>query len=95
MNPILDWSFDGLGNLAFSPAIRAAYTLDERWTVALEHYGDYGPINHLQANSGVAQTAFAVVNYSSNLGGVEFGVGHGLNRAADDWVLKLMLNRDF
>jgi len=94
VNPILDWSFDGLGNLDFAPAIRAAYTLNERWTVALEHYADYGPVNHLQASGDLAQTAFAVVNYSSGRGGVEFGVGHGLNRTGDDLVLKLMVNRD-
>jgi hypothetical protein len=94
VNPILDWSFDGLANLEFSPAVRAAYTVNERWTVSLEHYADYGPIRHLQASKDLAQTAFAVVNYSRGGGGVEFGIGHGLNRASDALVFKLMLNHD-
>jgi hypothetical protein len=93
-NPILDWSFDGLANLEFSPAVRAAYTVNERWTVSLEHYADYGPVRHLQASGELAQTAFAVVNYSRGRGGIEFGIGHGLNRASDDLVVKLMLNID-
>jgi len=93
-NPILDSSFDGPKNLDFAPAVRAAYTLNERWTVALEHYADYGPVHNLQATGARAQTAFAVVNYSHRGGGVEFGIGHGLNRASDDLVIKLMLNHD-
>jgi hypothetical protein len=32
VNPMLDWSFDGLRNLDFAPAIRAAFTLNRRWT---------------------------------------------------------------
>jgi hypothetical protein len=93
-NPILDSSFDGPKNLDFAPAVRAAYTLKERWTVALEHYADYGAVHHLQATGARAQTAFAVVNYSHRGGGVEFGIGRGLNRASDDLVIKLMLNHD-
>jgi len=94
-NPILDSSFDGPRNLDFAPALRAAYTVNERWTIALENYADYGPIHRLQATGAREQSLFAVANYAYRGGGVEFGVGHGLNGASDNLVFKLMLNHDF
>jgi hypothetical protein len=85
-NPILDTGFDGLGKLAFAPAARVAYKLGDQLAFALEHYADFGPHP--------SQSLFAVFDSGTSSNGIEFGIGRGLTRTADAWVLKLMLMRD-
>ena len=93
-NPILDTGFDGLGALDFAPAARLAYEYSSRWTFALEHYADFGPLRRFSGSQQQSQTVFAAVDFTSGPTGVEFGVGHGLTEASDDLVLKLMVSRD-
>ena len=35
-----------MGNLVFAPAVRAAYNVNGKLAVALEEYGEYGPLDH-------------------------------------------------
>lgn len=94
LNPIVDTGFDGLGKLDFAPAARAAYNVRRGLALAIEHYADFGPVHHLKSGADQAQTVFAVIDYGSSSHGVEFGVGKGLTRASDSWVVKLILMRD-
>lgn len=94
VNPILDTDFNGFGRLDFAPAARAAYRLSSRFTVALEEYADFGPLQHLSSGAAQQQTAFAVIDYGSGGNGIEFGIGKGLTRASDSTVVKLMLMHD-
>ena len=66
VNPILDTSFQGLGSLDFAPASRVAYNFSETWAAALEHYADYGRLNHLEPLGRQQQLLFAVVDYKSD-----------------------------
>jgi hypothetical protein len=95
VNPILGTSFQGLGALDFAPAARVAYNFSENWTVALEHYADYGPLSHLKPLSRQQQTLFAVVDYKADPVSMEFGIGHGLTPASDALILKMILSHDF
>ena len=91
-NPILDTSFNGgLGNLTFAPATRLAYNFSPKWTAAIEHYADFGPIRNFAPSHEQTQALFAVIDYNGKPG-VEFGIGHGLNGATGKIVIKLMLN---
>jgi hypothetical protein len=94
-NPILDTDFNGFGKLDFAPAARLACALSERLTVALEHYADFGALEHFLPHSDRSQTLFAVLDYGGSGNGIEFGVGRGLTRATDSLVVKLMLMHDF
>jgi hypothetical protein len=94
-NPILDTDFNGLGKLDFAPAARVAYAVSERVAVALEHYADFGPLQRFLPHSDRSQTLFAVLDVGTSGSGIEFGVGHGLTRASDSVVVKLMLMHDF
>jgi hypothetical protein len=95
VNPILDTSFDGISNLEFAPAARLAYNFPETWTIALEHYSDFGRIRQFDPIDDQGQTSFAVVDYKKEKFGVEFGVGHGFTSASDSTVIKLMLEFGF
>jgi len=94
-NPIVDFSFEGLGSLDIAPAERIAYNFSELWAVAVEHYADYGQARHLEGANGQLHELFGVVDYNGDRVQVEFGLGHGFTAASDDLVIKLMLTRVF
>jgi hypothetical protein len=94
VNPILDTDFNGLSQLDFAPAVRAAFNLSGRIAFALEEYADFGPLQHLKSGSDQSHTLFAVLDYGSSSNGLEFGIGKGLTRASDSTVVKLMLMHD-
>ena len=94
VNPIVDTDFNGLGNLEFVPAVRAAWNTGGKLAFALEEYADFGPLNHFKPTAQQSQTLFAVLDYGSASHGLEFGIGRGLTPASDRWVLKLMLMQD-
>ena len=93
-NPILDTNFNGVGKLDFAPAARVAYNLSNKVAVAIEHYADFGPLQHFKSASAQSQTLFGVFDYGSSSNGIEFGIGKGLTRATDSCVIKLMLMHD-
>jgi len=94
VNPILDTDFNGPGKLDFAPAARVAYHLDKKVAVAIEHYADFGPLQHFKPAGEQSQTLFGVLDYGSGGNGIEFGVGKGLTRASDSCVVKLMVMHD-
>jgi hypothetical protein len=93
VNPIVDTQFNGPGKLDFAPAARAAYNFT-KFTVALEYYGDYGPLEQFNPPSERSQSVFAVVDFGNSSNGIEFGVGKGLTHATDNCVIKLMWMHD-
>jgi hypothetical protein len=95
LNPIVDYSFRGIGGAHFAPAERVACNVSQRWAFALEHYSDLGPLRGLVPLARQEQTLFAVADYTLGPGdSLEFGVGHGFTTASDDMVVKLILNHD-
>ena len=94
-NPIVDTDFNGPGRLDFAPAARVAYRLRDSLALALEHYADFGALEHFLAHSARSQTLFAVLDYGRSSNGIEFGVGRGLTRGSDALVVKLMWMHDF
>lgn len=94
LNPILDTNFNGFGKLDFAPAARAAYNVNDALAFALEQYADIGLVQRFDSAPNQAQTLFAVVDLGSSSNGIEFGIGHGMTRASDSLVFKLMVMRD-
>jgi hypothetical protein len=95
VNPILDTSYDGFGNLDFAPSVRIAYKKSPRLALAGEEYADYGPLNGLYSGSEQVHQLFGVVDYALGHGiDLEGGVGFGLTNASDGLTFKLILARD-
>ena len=94
LNPILDNSYDGLGNLDFAPAERVAYNVSPAWAVAVEEYADFGPLQGFYGASRQVHQVFAVLDHTSKGLDVEAGAGFGLTSASDGLTLKLILSRD-
>jgi hypothetical protein len=94
-NPILDNSWEGgPKSLEFVPAARIAYNLTSKSALAIEEYSDYGPLRGFLPGGEQAHQIFGVVDHSSKIVDVEFGVGVGVTGATDKWTLKLILSRD-
>lgn len=94
-NPIVDSSWNGFSKLEFVPETRVAMALTEKFKVAVEEYDDFGSVNRFLPASKQTHQLFAVVDVNTKVAAIEAGVGAGLTRASDHWVLKLILSRDF
>jgi hypothetical protein len=94
-NPIVDNSWNGFSKLEVVPESRIAMALSATYKVALEEYDDFGSISHFLPAAKQMHQLFSVVDVNTKAAAIEFGVGAGLTKASDHWVLKLILARDF
>jgi hypothetical protein len=94
-NPILDNSYQGLGNLELVPATRIAWNFPGRWTIAAEEYAGFGPVRHLLGGDAQSHELYAVADYKGQSWSFEAGVGFGLTAASDHRMVKLILMHDF
>jgi len=81
--------------LTFAPADRIAYNLSKTWTLAIEHYADYGRFANFEPLGQQYHALFGVIDYNADPFSDEFGVGHGFTTASEPLILKLMLVRTF
>ena len=52
VNPIVDVALSGpRRTIGFTPAARLAWLFSDAWAVGLEHYADFGPIDHFARSS--------------------------------------------
>ena len=93
-NPILDTSYDGLGNLDFAPSFRVAYNATDKLAIAIEDYADYGPLKKFNAYGDQSHQIYGVVDYTGGWMDVEIGAGVGLTKGSDKFTLKLILSKD-
>ena len=94
VNPIVDTSYDGFGNLIFAPSMRIAYNHKSGWAIAAEEYADFGPFKGFHPASEQAHQLYGVVDKSTKYMDFEAGIGFGLTDASDKLTLKLILSRD-
>jgi len=94
VNPILDTSYDGFGNLDFAPSARIAWKGSPAWALAVEEYADFGPVKDFRPVDEQSHQLFGVVDVTRGALDVEFGIGAGLTAASDDVTLKLILAKD-
>jgi len=92
VNPIVDVALSGpRRTIGFVPAARLAYLPSSAWAVGLEHYADFGPIDHFVRSDRQLQELYFVADYSGPALDVDFGVGRGLTPGSDDWTVKFIL----
>ena len=96
VNPIMDNSYTGLGNLDFAPAVRVAHKFTKEWTFGLEEYGDYGHLNDWQPLHNQWQQLWFVADHTLKKGGIDIepGIGIGMTAGTDKLTLKLIMSRD-
>lgn len=94
INPIIDTSYDGFGNIEFVPAARVAYNFPSGWTIAVEEYADLGPLHRFAPRGEQAHQLYGVVDRTWKDWDIEAGVGVGVTDASDRLTFKLILSRD-
>ena len=95
VNPIVDIGFGKNGEADFAPAARLARKLGEDLYAGFEYYSDLGEIGNFNKLSDQQHTLFAVTDFKLGDFGVNFGVGYGLTRASDRWVIKTIVGYAF
>jgi len=95
-SPIIDFPFHGGPEaLTFAPADRITYNLSQTWSLAVEHYADYGSFANLAPLGRQYHALFGVVDYNSDPLNLEFGIGHGFTAISESLILKLIVTRSF
>ena len=89
-NPIVGTDLAGpqKGTLTFAPALKVARNVGSRYALGAEYYADLGRLSHFAPSSEQSRTLYFVVDTEK----VNFGIGRGLNGAADRWTLKSIIS---
>jgi hypothetical protein len=96
VNPNLDWSLSrGGGPVTLDVDAKVAYALSDKTQVGFETYNELGPLSHLDSLSKNSKTLFVVVDHAFEHFDFNLGIGKGLTRDADRWVLKFIVGTHF
>ena len=81
--------------MTFAPADRITYNLSQTWSLAVEHYADYGSFANLAPPGQQYHALFGFIDYNSDPLSLEFGIGHGFTAVSESLILKLIVTRSF
>ncbi|WP_324778656.1 hypothetical protein [Thiobacillus sedimenti] len=92
-NPILDTdlSTNVSRKSNFEPALKVTHSVIPGIRAGFEYYGEYGPIDRLLPAPGLTHTLYGVMDVDLNGLDVNFGIGHGLQNAEDQWIAKAII----
>jgi hypothetical protein len=98
LNPVFGWNLsDGLrsGTADVSFGAKVARTVAKDVSVGVEYYADAGTTRRLAFSSQQAQVLYAALDARVGDVDINFGVGRGLNTAADKWTAKAIFGIPF
>ena len=89
-NPIIDipLSKGGMHAAAFEPSLKVMRKINDELELGIEHYAGLGAMSNLQGWKNQEQTTYVAADFKAKGMEVNFGVGHGYQKAEDDWVIK-------
>ena len=93
-NPEIGFKVSGRGpsqpDLAFKA--KAAYRIDQNYSIGIEHYGELGQLRHIGPLNQNSQQTFAVVDFKTREFDFNIGIGRGWNDFSERWVLKTVVS---
>lgn len=93
-NPEIGFKVSGRGSsqpeLAFK--LKAAYRIEPKYSIGIEHYGELGQIRHIGPLNQKSQQTFAVVDLRVKDYDINIGIGRGWNDFSERWVLKTVVS---
>ena len=96
-NPEIGFKVTGSGSSKPDLGIKfkAAYRVEDSYSVGIEHYGDMGRIGHIGPLDQQSQQTFAVVDFKAR--GLDFnvGIGRGWTDFSERWVVKAIVSFPF
>jgi hypothetical protein len=91
-NPTLELDLSGHDHVPiFSPGLKVTHQVAENVHVGIEHYADFGPVNHFSSGSEQSHTTYIVSDISLDSYRLHIGIGHGWTEPSDEWMLKFIL----
>jgi hypothetical protein len=97
-NPVLDWALNGPergGRPTFNPSLKVARTVGEGTSLGFEYYTELGRLGRPAPRAERPQTLYVALETSRTPVPLHFGIGRGLNDAADKWTIKAILEFPF
>jgi hypothetical protein len=97
VNPILDWALSPgyRGSPELILALKAVHDVAQGIAVGVEYYNGFGTLTNQLARDEQERTLFLVADIERKSWSLNFGVGHGLTPATDDWTVKAILGFSF
>jgi hypothetical protein len=98
LNPVLGWNLsDGLRSATadVSFGAKAARNVAKDVALGVEYYADAGTTRRLAFSAQQAQVLYAALDARLGEADVNFGIGRGLNSAADAWTVKAIVGIPF
>lgn len=96
VNPNIDWSLSPRdGPVTFGVDAKLAYAINGKTQIGLETYNELGPIAHLDALGANGKYVFAVLDQEFERFDLNIGLGKGVTRDADRWLLKFIVGTHF
>lgn len=89
-NPIIDipLSKGGMHGAAFEPSLKVMRKINEDLELGIEHYSGLGALSNLQGLRNQEHTTYLAADFKAKGMEVNLGLGHGYQKAEDDWVIK-------
>lgn len=96
-NPIIDTplSKGGIHAAAFEPSLKVMCKINDELALGIEHYAGLGAMSSLQGWKNQEHTTYLAADFKAKGMEVNFGVGHGYQKAEDDWVIKSIVAFQF
>jgi len=97
-NPVLSWPLNGPergGRPGFNPSAKVARTVAPGIALGFEYYTELGRLGRPAPRAERPQTLFFAVETERTPIPLHFGIGRGLNDAADKWTVKAILEFTF
>ena len=94
LNPVFGWNLsDGLASpiADVSMGAKVARSITGDLALGIEYYADLGTTKRIRFSSRQAQSLYATVDMRVAGIDLNFGIGHGLNSAADTWTMKAIV----
>ena len=90
-NPVIGWALAGPERgqpPEFSPQLKIAYTVAPGIAIGPEYYAELGKLNDQLPATEQSHTLYLALDLERGGWGMNFGIGRGLNDAADRWTIK-------
>jgi len=97
MNPILDWALSQgyRGSPEVMLAGKAVHDVSRGIAVGVEYYNGIGTLANRLPRNEQERTLYLVAEIERKSWSLNFGVGHGLTPATDDWTVKAIFGFSF
>ncbi len=96
MNPNFDWSLSrGGGPVTFDLDAKVAYAINPKTQLGMEIYNELGPLVRLDGLNKNGKTLYAVIDHEFERVDLNLGLGRGLTRDGDRWLIKFIVGTRF